>query len=1255
MPKINILNILSGDNQSTIVDKINYNFDQILSSGGGPQGQQGLIGATGPVGPQGVPGIQGAKGDKGNQWFVTANAPTNASLGDFWVDVDSPDQTILEYQSGGWVTTGYGLSSGDVFQKMNYIRSNGSLVDDKTAVVLGGIGSGQGSTAFTSLVLSDVPINTVGSVGGYAPGTPPEAFIRNVNQENSKLKITTDQRSNLISFSKGSLDLLSPGLNGANNPTISWDSPSTTLRPYDISFKNPTGGISILTEGTLRGPILMKSNSDSVRIESLGAGTFGGINILATKEVTVKSNADNISIFTGASTKGSFIRFNPNDGFSEFNDDITGAINANSPSLFVNSKGVGIGVGRKTNYTFKQTGADPRKLAVLGNVSISKQGFDHESVNMFIGAASTDTIDYDKGALLVRGYGAFGHNDPRYDLGSGLTTTGPSELANNFPKLFVAGSRRGQTFQVKTGSSSGFISRTTIGDGFNDYNAVTDKTSAGYGPDLTQEFFVDTYNFSAAPLISLQHKITNSTNVTDTATVFSISTFTKAGTYNPDTIATKTVIQTKNSNSELRLYANASSASTSIYNKVIIGARDKSLIGAFAGQDSSNVGTVTIGQNAISNRSTLYGVFDTARITFPSNDSNNHSLTVNGVQTIGTSDPYSAFSYINSASNYYGTDSSRPVGNVSMFKIQRGVLNSSNNASGYSYDNYANGLEIISYRTLNSNPITATNKSVGIIVATGTNKFTSPTTGFFVSDNGKNVGVNSVIDYGVGIKIGPTTDYQIGLQIGDRLWNTIFTTNTVLASVSPIAAYFNGKIYVDGDLDVGKYKSGRTLRIFEGSTDNDATTATRRYLAIAVSGDSYVINATYNTGATPQIRFQIGSSNIVYIDDKSIRGYNTGNATNPIYSFDDYKSNGMHSQYGTIALTQYGYNVLSLERTSTPGGTIRAYFPGDWKGSVDDGRRTEIAMKIFGSGTSGTGNTYGEFIYYQNGELRTTNSTSPGWNNAVDENFNYVDPYGGSLRILNLRRTGNGASTRYWNAGPIYIGAAPQFFSANALANGQDSSGAYRDVLCIHSDKRTHRLPNVAEGYYGIETTQVRARRIAVGTYLEGQIGGIGSNVKFYVTSAYEAGFLAAFKNYWDAHGVIINAGSGSGKQVLQIGNFDNTVGRWWNADNSTGATSDRKLKKNITYLEDGALDMINGLKPVFYNWKHSKDEDPKIIGLIAQDVQEVIPSLVQYNETVGSDGGSLSLNYEAINIYLLKAVQELSDKVKSLEAKLND
>lgn len=53
------------------IEKLNFNFDQILISGGGPSGprgfigDQGLDGAKGPIGPQGVVGSQGLIGSQG--------------------------------------------------------------------------------------------------------------------------------------------------------------------------------------------------------------------------------------------------------------------------------------------------------------------------------------------------------------------------------------------------------------------------------------------------------------------------------------------------------------------------------------------------------------------------------------------------------------------------------------------------------------------------------------------------------------------------------------------------------------------------------------------------------------------------------------------------------------------------------------------------------------------------------------------------------------------------------------------------------------------------------------------------------------------------------------------------------------------------------------------------------------------------------------------------------------------------------------
>lgn len=65
---INIKEIFQSDNLSISQDKINYNFDQILANGGGPQGlkgDKGNAGALGTIGPKGDVGPKGDTGAKG--------------------------------------------------------------------------------------------------------------------------------------------------------------------------------------------------------------------------------------------------------------------------------------------------------------------------------------------------------------------------------------------------------------------------------------------------------------------------------------------------------------------------------------------------------------------------------------------------------------------------------------------------------------------------------------------------------------------------------------------------------------------------------------------------------------------------------------------------------------------------------------------------------------------------------------------------------------------------------------------------------------------------------------------------------------------------------------------------------------------------------------------------------------------------------------------------------------------------------------
>ena len=80
---------------------------------------------------------------------------------------------------------------------------------------------------------------------------------------------------------------------------------------------------------------------------------------------------------------------------------------------------------------------------------------------------------------------------------------------------------------------------------------------------------------------------------------------------------------------------------------------------------------------------------------------------------------------------------------------------------------------------------------------------------------------------------------------------------------------------------------------------------------------------------------------------------------------------------------------------------------------------------------------------------------------------------------------------------------------------------------------------------------------------------------------------------------------------------------------------SDENLKKNVVGLQDG-LSIINNIRPVEFEWK---DSGLKSYGVIAQEIEKIIPDLVQ-------TGTNKSVNYDGIIAFLIKAVQELSEKV---------
>ncbi len=80
---------------------------------------------------------------------------------------------------------------------------------------------------------------------------------------------------------------------------------------------------------------------------------------------------------------------------------------------------------------------------------------------------------------------------------------------------------------------------------------------------------------------------------------------------------------------------------------------------------------------------------------------------------------------------------------------------------------------------------------------------------------------------------------------------------------------------------------------------------------------------------------------------------------------------------------------------------------------------------------------------------------------------------------------------------------------------------------------------------------------------------------------------------------------------------------------------SDERPKINIEPLAD-ALEKINSLNPVTYQWKDKARGTQTEVGLIAQNVQKVYPELVKEN------GNFMSLNYSGLASPIIKAIKEL-------------
>jgi hypothetical protein len=95
--------------------------------------------------------------------------------------------------------------------------------------------------------------------------------------------------------------------------------------------------------------------------------------------------------------------------------------------------------------------------------------------------------------------------------------------------------------------------------------------------------------------------------------------------------------------------------------------------------------------------------------------------------------------------------------------------------------------------------------------------------------------------------------------------------------------------------------------------------------------------------------------------------------------------------------------------------------------------------------------------------------------------------------------------------------------------------------------------------------------------------------------------------------------------------------------------TSDQRFKDNIQPIENPLAKVIS-ISGNTYSWNEKSGKEGNDVGVIAQEVLEVLPEAVTTR-----DNGYLAVDYQRLVPLLVEAIKELSGKVEYLEQKLQD
>ena len=296
-----IKELFPSDPISEALEKINFNFDQMILSGGGPPG---------PIGPQGPQGIPGSQGERGDHWQAGSSAPTTdhgPNFGplkdyDFWLDNSG---SVFYWDSIGatWSPSGVNLKgptgtagvAGGSYEVRIYPGLTGNAIvpsggQNYIPTITGATTIPSGGTDFViptdmdknALFLGSTSwaYNKLTNFGNYdivggIPGAPPNVSSQRLIPKQTIIQSGIDYTGlggltiGAYGATSGSGTFL-PDFTGSNSITSALDFFTagfaiTSNSPYSHFFKMRTGTVDLMIQaGDLQYPYLADGKSPNL-------------------------------------------------------------------------------------------------------------------------------------------------------------------------------------------------------------------------------------------------------------------------------------------------------------------------------------------------------------------------------------------------------------------------------------------------------------------------------------------------------------------------------------------------------------------------------------------------------------------------------------------------------------------------------------------------------------------------------------------------------------------------------------------------------------------------------------------------------------------------------------------------------------------------------------------------------------------------------------------------------------------------------